>query len=210
MTNAQCEKISIFLEYIHHNNISVIFEEFDKDKQIASVLGFTKILKEIAGDEFSCTLDKSNFRILIYDDVAKEFAGHIYGTVEHGYIRGDFHESELHIIYAVIENNVYIGGQKIAYIDSLQQIMYEHDNIYVIDKITKSLLKYSNHEKQWDTPIPVNSTQCVYFCPTMNYLGDPYPNNLVALRDLFDLYHFSKENGEFYGHTRIETTYKLL
>ena len=111
MTNAQCEKISIFWN-IYTITIYVIFEEFDKDKQIASVLGFTKILKEIAG--------------------------HIYGTVDYSYIRGDFHESELHIIYAVIENN------------------------------------------------------------------------LVALRDLFDLYHFSKESGEFYGHTRIETTYKLL
>lgn len=128
MTNAQCEKISIFWN-IYTITIYVIFEEFDKDKQIASVLGFTKFLKEIAG--------------------------HIYGTVDYSYIRGDFHESELHIIYAVIENNVYIGGQKIAYIDSLQQIMYEHDNIYVIDKITKSLLKYSNHEKQWDTPIQI-------------------------------------------------------
>ena len=82
MTNAQCEKISIFWN-IYTITIYVIFEEFDKDKQIASVLGFTKILKEIAG--------------------------HIYGTVDYSYIRGDFHESELHIIYAVIENNVYIG-----------------------------------------------------------------------------------------------------
>lgn len=74
MTNAQCEKISIFWN-IYTITIYVIFEEFDKDKQIASVLGFTKILKEIAGDEFSCTLDKSNFRILISKE-SGEFYGH--------------------------------------------------------------------------------------------------------------------------------------
>ena len=50
MTNAQCEKISIFWN-IYTITIYVIFGEFDKDKQIASVLGFTKILKEIEENE---------------------------------------------------------------------------------------------------------------------------------------------------------------
>lgn len=204
------EKISDFLRYIYCNNISVIFLDFDKTKQIDSVSEFVKILKEKAGNNLSCVLDKRNDKILIYDDCCKEYMGYLYGTVEYGYLRGDIHETALHIEYAVIENNVYIGGERVAYIDSTNQITVEKDGIYIIDKNTKSLMKYSDYKQQWKTNIPVNYTQCYKFCPSMNYLGEPYPKGLIAIYDNSELYHFYRESGKFYGHTRIKKQYEMI
>ncbi|MBQ8317447.1 MAG: hypothetical protein IJX85_03845 [Lachnospiraceae bacterium] len=204
------EKIGNFFKYIHCNNISVILTHFDKNKQIESVFEFEKILKEKAGNNYSCVLDIGEEKILIYDDCAKEYMGYIYGTVEYGYSRGDIHETKLFIKYAVIEHNVYIGGEKIAYIDSSQQITVEKDGIYVIDKSTKLLMKYSDYVLQWKTAIPVNYTQSYKFWSLMNYLGEPYPQGLIAVSDMSELYHFYRESGEYYGHTRIKRQYEMI
>lgn len=210
MKDNQMEKISDFLRYIHCNNISVLFSEFDKTKQIASVSEFVKILKEKAGNNFSCVLDKPNNKILIYDDYCKEYIGYLYGTVEYGYLRGDIHESLLRIEYAVIKNNVYIGGERVAYIDSINQIIVERDGIFIIDKSTKSLMKYDDYKQQWKTAIPVNYTQGYEFCPLMNYLGEPYPQGLIAIYNNSELYHFYRESGTLYGHTRVKNQYEMI
>lgn len=203
------EKIGDFLRYIYHNNISVILAYYDKTKQIEYVCEFEKILKEKAGNNYSCVLDVYHQRILIYDDCAKEYIGYIFGFVDYGYSRGDIHETKLDIKYAVIKYNVYIGGEKIAYIDSSNQIIVERDGIYVIDKSTKSLMKYSDYKLQWKTAIPVNYTQTYTFCPLMNYIGEPYPQGLIAVGNSFELYHFYRESGEYYGHTHIKRQYEM-
>lgn len=204
------EKIGDFLKYIHCNNISVLLTHFDKTKQIESVCEFEKVLKEKAGNNYSCILSISEEKILIYDDYSKEYIGYIYGTVEYGYSRGDIHETKLYIKYAVIKYNVYIGGEKIAYVDSTNQITVERDGIYVIDKSTKSLMKYIDFKLQWKTAIPVNYTQTYKFCPLMNYLGEPYPQGLIAVGDSFELYHYYRESGEYYGHTHIKRQYEMI
>lgn len=53
-----------------------------------------------------------------------------------------------------------------AYIDSLDQIYYrcDEEGIYVIDKITKSLMNFKGHRQIWKTAIPDNITQTYKFC----------------------------------------------
>ena len=87
MGNNQIEKLSHFFRYIYCNNISVLLTDFDKTKQIKSVLEFEFILKEKAGNHFACVLDECNYKILIYDECCKVYIGYVCGTVEYGYSR---------------------------------------------------------------------------------------------------------------------------
>lgn len=209
MNNTQLEKMGDFLKYIHCNNITVLCSDY-KPEQAESVVEFVTILKEKAGEEFSCVLDRSNNKIMFFDDYCKEYVGYIYGTVEYGFWRGDIHNSKLFIQYAVIENNVYIGGERVAYIDSPEQIKVTRDGIYIIDKRTKSLMKYTDYKQQWKTEIPVNYTQTYQLRPHLDYLGDPYPKGLIVIEGTSELYHFYRENGAFYGHTRVNKQYELI
>lgn len=210
MNKKQLEQIGGFLKYIFINNVSVVFTDFDKTKQIDSVSEFVKVLKEKAGENLSCVVDQRNNKVLIYDEGCKEYIGFLYGMVDYGYLRGDVHESVLHIQYAVIKNNVYIGGERVAYVFSPDQITVERDGLYVIDIDTNSLMKYCDYKLKWKTVVPVNSVQCYKFCPWKNYLGEPYPMGLIAIQDLSELYHFYCESGEFYGHTREKCQYEMI
>lgn len=209
MDNNQKEKIGDFLRYIYHNNISVCVTHYDKAKQMDSVSKFIEVLKEKAGNNYACVLDQRNNKILLYDDYCKEYIGYLYGTVEYGYVRGDIHETMMHIEYAVIDNYVYIGGERVAYVDSDNQVTVVRDGIYVIDKLTTSLMKYSDYKLQWKTEIPVNYTQGYTFHSLMDNIGKPYPQGLIAIYDNFKLFHFYRESGKFYGHTHIKKQYEL-
>ena len=116
----------------------------------------------------------------------------MWGIVDYAFFRGDPEHSPLYIQYAVIKSEVYIGGKKVAYIDSLDQIYYKSDEegIYVIDKITKSLMNFKGHRQIWKTAIPVNITQSYKFCEQLSYPTEKYPKGLIALYDGYDLLHF--------------------
>ena len=71
-------------------------------------------------------------------------------------------------------------------------------------------MKYSDYVLQWKTAIPVNYTQSYKFWSLMNYLGEPYPQGLIAVSDMSELYHFYRESGEYYGHTHIKRQFEMV
>jgi len=53
MNTEQKNKIGEFLKHIYCNNISVLFTDFDNEKQRDSVSAFINVLKEKAGNDNS-------------------------------------------------------------------------------------------------------------------------------------------------------------
>ncbi len=62
----------------------------------------------------------------------KRYIVFLWGIVDFAFSRGDSEYSPLYIQYAVIKSEVYIGGKKVAYIDSLDQIYYKSDEEGII------------------------------------------------------------------------------
>lgn len=206
----QKEKIEVFLKYIYRNNISITVD-MNVENQNKSICEFIKLLKEKAGDELSCVFDKRNNKILILDENNKSYIGFLWGIVDIAFSRGDARNSPLYIKYAVIKSEVYIGGEKVAYIDSSDQIYYRGDEegIYVIDKITKSLMNFKGDRQIWKTEIPVNITQSYKICEQLSYPTEKYPKGLIALYNGYDLLHFYRVSGEYFGRTLVKWRFEI-
>ena len=205
------ERIAEFLKYIYRNNITITFDYYNKENQNKSIWEFIKLLKDKAGDEFSCVVDERENKILIFDDENKSYIGFLWGTVDYAYSRGDSSDSPLYIQYAVIKSEVYIGGEKAAYVDSLDQIFYKsnEEGIYVIDKRTKSLMNYNNSGLIWKTESPVNITQTYKFYEPFSYPTADYPKGLIALYDGYDLLHFYRDTGRYFGRTLVKRRFEI-
>ena len=210
MEELKKEKIEGFLKYIYRNNISITVD-MNVENQNKSICEFIKLLKEKAGAELSCVFDERNNKILILDEKNKRYIGFLWGIVDIAFSRGDSWDSPLYIQYAVIKSEVYIGGEKVAYIDSPDQIYYRGDEegIYVIDKITKSLMNFKGYRQIWKTEIPVNITQSYKFCEQLSYPTEKYPIGLIALYNGYDLLHFYRASGKYFGRTLVKMQFQI-
>ena len=62
------DKIEKFLKYIYQNNITAVIDYDDTERERKILNEFIAILKEKAGDEYSCIIDKKHENILIYNE----------------------------------------------------------------------------------------------------------------------------------------------
>jgi hypothetical protein len=211
MNEDQKCKILSFMKYLEENNVTVCFADFDKTLQAISVSAFNSVLQRFMGKEYACLLksDEYGHSIVIYNDSAKEYLGELFGTVEYAYERGDTHESPLSIIYAVLDNTVYIGGETAGYIFNAEQISYTRDGLYLIDNSSGDLKKYNEGKLIWTEPIPADYTQMYKFDATLDYLNENYPHALIAISNRSRIYHFFRENGRIFGRTEIEERYSI-
>lgn len=200
-------KMTLLLKYIEQNNISLAIGNEKEADSTLSLSTFTKMMQDILGEEYIFVLHDDQSSISIIDTIEHDCIGTIYGTLTYGYIRGDFWGSPLTFQYAISKLHAFVKDTEAGYLDSANSITFLGGELYIIDKKTHTLKKYVNKKLAWVAQIPVNITQTYQCYPLWNYPDATYPGNLIAISDGYEIFHFNKNTGEYYGKSIVKRTF---
>ena len=198
-------------EYSYANQVELCIGFMEENESCLSAESFAGLVKHLLGKACDFVLRDDEKSVEIVDMKEKCTVGILYGDLPNAYHRGDTRSAALKFQYAISKDYLFIKDKRVALLGNDRAVRYDgKGEIFVIEKSTKTLRRFSNGELIWVSEIPVDSVDTYYLSHEFNYPDKTFPQGLIAVNDSFRAYMFYKETGEYYGAFQVKREYTSM
>lgn len=199
------------LEYIYANQVELCIGFMQENGNCLSRESFTGMVKHVLGKECDFLLRDDEKSVEIVDMQEKCIVGIIYGDLPTAYLRGDSRSATLKFRYAIAKNYLFVRDRRVALLDNERAVRYDgQDELFVIERSTKTLRRFRDGELLWVSEIPANTVCTYYLSHEFNYPDKTFPQGLIAVNGSYGAFMFDKETGKYYGEFRVKREYMRI